>query len=211
MGRLLNWQCSQTSFAGRRKYERRAPKNRVGLKKFPRTKRRKHGAYSVFGLRYGCCEREIRRAYHRLSLQFHPDKHPTASHQKKGALTKKMAELNEAYRMLMDDESRDEYDVDTFGASSSTLRVREHRRRLAPPARRIVSAMSVWRKNKKLRRRHRKKARVCEIVSVKHPNANNRSVKSLASSLVVAKRSASERAKDRRKGPFFVIEKKAIG
>lgn len=196
---------SQTDYRGRRRYCRRSCPNVSRKQKFPVTKRRKFGAYSLFGLEYGASVKSIRAAYKRLCLAFHPDKHAGASPQKLASVLKKMKEITAAYRMLIDEDERDEYDEETFGASTSTLRVRAHRRRLTPPARQVVSAMSVWRE-KPSRKRSKKVAG--ELVAVKFPNSNNRHVKSFYSQLLVMKRNRIERSKDHRKGPFVVVEKK---
>lgn len=205
MPREMYWVGSQTDYRGPRRYCRRSCPNVSGKKKFPVTKRRKFGAYSLFGLEFGASVKSIRAAYKRLCLAFHPDKHAGASPQKMASVEKKMKEINAAYRMLIDEDGRDEYDEETFGASTSTLRVRAHRRRLTPPSRQVVSAMSVWREKTS---RNRLKNVAGDLVAVKFPNINNKHVKTCYSQLLVIKRRTEERSKDHRKGPFVVVEKK---
>ena len=62
--------------------------------------------YEVLGIATNASAEEIRRAYHRLAFQCHPDRHQEAE----GA-HKKMQEINEAYVILSDPIKRREYDV----------------------------------------------------------------------------------------------------
>ena len=64
------------------------------------------GYYEVLGLAPNASAEEIRRAYHMLAFQCHPDRH-----QESGESHKKMQEINEAYAILSDPIKRREYDV----------------------------------------------------------------------------------------------------
>src|SRR5262249_56838278 len=67
------------------------------------TKRRDY--YEVFGVRRGASAEEIKRAYRKLAIKFHPDKNPDDSHAEE-----KFKELGEAYDVLMDADKRAAYD-----------------------------------------------------------------------------------------------------
>ncbi|CAI9097270.1 OLC1v1033655C1 [Oldenlandia corymbosa var. corymbosa] len=61
--------------------------------------------YKVLGVDRSASQREIQKAFHKLSLQYHPDKN-----KKKGA-QEKFAEINNAYEILSDEEKRKNYDL----------------------------------------------------------------------------------------------------
>lgn len=62
--------------------------------------------YGVLGIAPNASGEEIRRAYHRLAFQCHPDRHQEAEE-----AHKRMQELNEAYAILSDPIRRREYDI----------------------------------------------------------------------------------------------------
>jgi len=61
--------------------------------------------YDTLGVRKTASEQDIKRAYRRLALEFHPDKN-------KGSLSaeRKFKEISEAYQVLSDEAKRREYD-----------------------------------------------------------------------------------------------------
>ncbi|KAM0991522.1 hypothetical protein ACFX2I_009894 [Malus domestica] len=61
--------------------------------------------YKVLGVERNASQREIQKAFHKLSLQYHPDKNKS-----KGAQAK-FAEINNAYEILSDEEKRKNYDM----------------------------------------------------------------------------------------------------
>ncbi|KAM5560475.1 dnaJ protein ERDJ3A [Rosa sericea] len=61
--------------------------------------------YKVLGVERNASQREIQKAFHKLSLQYHPDKNKA-----KGAQAK-FAEINNAYEILSDEEKRKNYDM----------------------------------------------------------------------------------------------------
>jgi molecular chaperone DnaJ len=65
----------------------------------------KRDYYEVLGVEKGASADEIKRAYRRLALKYHPDKNPD----NKGAETK-FKECAEAYEVLSDSEKRQRYD-----------------------------------------------------------------------------------------------------
>ncbi|KVI11485.1 dnaJ protein ERDJ3A isoform X1 [Cynara cardunculus var. scolymus] len=61
--------------------------------------------YKVLGVEKDASQRQIQKAFHKLSLQYHPDKNKN-----KGA-QEKFAEINNAYDILSDEEKRKNYDM----------------------------------------------------------------------------------------------------
>ncbi|KAL5710116.1 hypothetical protein ACHQM5_020720 [Ranunculus cassubicifolius] len=61
--------------------------------------------YKVLGVERTASQREIQKAFHKLSLKYHPDKNKS-----KGA-QEKFAEINNAYDILSDEEKRKNYDM----------------------------------------------------------------------------------------------------
>ncbi|TEU15941.1 MAG: J domain-containing protein [Dehalococcoidia bacterium] len=62
--------------------------------------------YEILGVAPNASTEEIKRAYHRMAFQCHPDRH-----QETEEAHKKMQEINEAYAVLTDPTKRREYDV----------------------------------------------------------------------------------------------------
>jgi curved DNA-binding protein len=65
--------------------------------------------YDVLGVSKNASDEEIKRAYRKLAMKFHPDKNPN-----KKEAEERFKEINEAYAVLSDKEKRKQYD--TFGA-----------------------------------------------------------------------------------------------
>ncbi|XP_030537262.1 dnaJ protein ERDJ3A [Rhodamnia argentea] len=61
--------------------------------------------YKVLGVEKNASQREIQKAFHKLSLQYHPDKNKN-----KGA-QEKFSDINNAYEILSDEEKRKNYDL----------------------------------------------------------------------------------------------------
>jgi curved DNA-binding protein CbpA len=64
------------------------------------------GYYEVLGVEPNASAEEIKRAYHMLAFQCHPDKN-----RKSEEANRKMQEINEAYAVLSDPIKRREYDL----------------------------------------------------------------------------------------------------
>ncbi|KAL9315298.1 hypothetical protein ACSQ67_016299 [Phaseolus vulgaris] len=61
--------------------------------------------YKVLGVDKNASQREIQKAFHKLSLQYHPDKNKAKSAQEK------FSQINNAYEILSDEEKRKKYDM----------------------------------------------------------------------------------------------------
>ena len=62
----------------------------------------KHKCLSILGIEDGASQEDIKKAYKKLALKYHPDKQdPTASVEEKQAAETKFKELAEAYDLLM--------------------------------------------------------------------------------------------------------------
>src|ERR1700736_965915 len=66
---------------------------------------KKRDYYEVLGVERGASEEELKKAYRRLAVQFHPDSNPGANHAEE-----RVKELNESYQVLSDAERRAQYD-----------------------------------------------------------------------------------------------------
>ncbi|HUL62279.1 MAG TPA: J domain-containing protein [Methanocella sp.] len=67
--------------------------------------------YDVLGVRREDDGEAIKQAYHRLALEYHPDKNPTPE------AAERMKQINEAYRVLGDPALKAEYDLKTMAAA----------------------------------------------------------------------------------------------
>src|SRR2546422_10051038 len=65
----------------------------------------KRDYYEVLGVERTAAAEEIKRAYRKLAVKFHPDKNPNDPHAEE-----KFKELGEAYDVLMEPEKRAAYD-----------------------------------------------------------------------------------------------------
>ena len=55
-------------------------------------------------------EKEIKKAYHKLSKKYHPDKQHGKTEEEKAEAEQKMKELNEAQEVLLDKNKRQKFD-----------------------------------------------------------------------------------------------------
>ncbi|OPY26652.1 MAG: chaperone protein DnaJ [Methanocella sp. PtaU1.Bin125] len=77
--------------------------------------------YDVLGVSRDSGLEEIKQAYHRLAMEYHPDKNPSP----RAAET--MKQINEAYRILSDPALRDDYDKRFSHASGGNVYSRWYR------------------------------------------------------------------------------------
>lgn len=66
--------------------------------------------YSVLGISKSAKDEEIRKAYTKLALEYHPDRHSTKSEKEREMMSSKFREVKEAYDTLSDPEKRRNYD-----------------------------------------------------------------------------------------------------
>jgi len=66
----------------------------------------KRDYYEILGVSKSATEAELKSAYRKLALQWHPDKHPTDKKQAE----EKFKEINEAYQVLSDSKKKQAYD-----------------------------------------------------------------------------------------------------
>ncbi len=74
--------------------------------------------YEVLGVKVDASQEEIREKYRVLVNLYHPDKH--ANNPLRELAEQKMKEINEAYEVLSDQDSRRQYDSGGFGDSSQS-------------------------------------------------------------------------------------------
>ena len=65
----------------------------------------KRDYYEVLGVNKGSSDAEIKKAYHKLAMKYHPDKNPGDK-----TAEEKFKEINEAYEILSDPDKKDKYD-----------------------------------------------------------------------------------------------------
>ena len=66
--------------------------------------------FSILGIATSATEREIRRQYRRLSLEFHPDKVSSDSNKTKEEIESHYIEITKAYKSLTDEATRKNYE-----------------------------------------------------------------------------------------------------
>ncbi|CAM8962253.1 unnamed protein product [Rhodiola kirilowii] len=66
--------------------------------------------YEILGLTRKATKGEIKEAFKKLAMKFHPDKHSGSSKAVKEGATMRFKQVSEAYEVLMDDRKRVEYD-----------------------------------------------------------------------------------------------------
>jgi molecular chaperone DnaJ len=65
--------------------------------------------YQILGVEKNATQNQIRKAYYKLSLKYHPDKNPAGE--------EKFKELVEAYAVLSDSDRKKNYDAGGDGSS----------------------------------------------------------------------------------------------
>src|SRR3954453_19050127 len=66
--------------------------------------------YDILGIDRKSSEKEIKSAYHKLAVKWHPDKWVGKSEAEKKIAEEKMKEVNQAYEVLSNSEKRQNYD-----------------------------------------------------------------------------------------------------
>ncbi|KAL2900719.1 Chaperone protein dnaJ 72 [Bienertia sinuspersici] len=67
--------------------------------------------YKVLGVTKAASKQEIKEAYRKLAIQFHPDKHAQSSKSAKDFATLKFKQVSEAYEVLIDERKRAAYNL----------------------------------------------------------------------------------------------------
>ena len=62
--------------------------------------------YNILGVDFNAIQSEIKKAFHKKAMEYHPDRNAGF----KDEAEKKMKEINEAYKILSDENKRREYD-----------------------------------------------------------------------------------------------------
>lgn len=70
----------------------------------------KRDYYEVLGISKDSSEAEVKKAYHKLALKYHPDRYAGKPESEKKAAEEKFKEINEAHSVLSDKEKRQNYD-----------------------------------------------------------------------------------------------------
>ena len=66
--------------------------------------------YKVLGVDESASSKEIKRAYKKLALRYHPDKMTGKSEEERAEAEKIFKEAMEAYEILVDEDTRERYD-----------------------------------------------------------------------------------------------------
>jgi DnaJ family protein B protein 4 len=66
--------------------------------------------YKILGVKKGCGVKEIKNAYRKMAMRWHPDKHTNSSETNKKKAEDTFKEINQAYEILSDPEKRTKYD-----------------------------------------------------------------------------------------------------
>ncbi|CAI0459980.1 unnamed protein product [Linum tenue] len=67
--------------------------------------------YKVLGVHRSATKSEIKEAFRRLAVQFHPDKHSQSSGQVRDSAALRFKQISEAYQILIDDRKRADYNI----------------------------------------------------------------------------------------------------
>ena len=70
----------------------------------------KRDYYEVLGVAKDASEADIKKAYRKAAMKYHPDKFSNASEKEKKEAEEKFKEVNEAYQVISDKEKRAQYD-----------------------------------------------------------------------------------------------------
>ncbi|XP_030453151.1 chaperone protein dnaJ 72 [Syzygium oleosum] len=73
--------------------------------------------YKVLGLQRSATKEEIKEAFRKLAMRYHPDKHSRSSEAVRDDAVRRFKQLSEAYEVLADDRKRADYNSRSRGGS----------------------------------------------------------------------------------------------
>jgi len=76
--------------------------------------------YEILGVTKKCSDEDIKKAYRKLAMKWHPDKHVHDSEKDKAFAEETFKEINRAYEILGDPEKRKKYDLSDCNSFSNT-------------------------------------------------------------------------------------------
>ena len=71
----------------------------------------KKDLYAILGVSQGANENEIKKAYKKAALKYHPDKQASKGEKEREAAIAQFKSINEAYEVLSDPEKKKKYDL----------------------------------------------------------------------------------------------------
>lgn len=180
------------------------------------SRRRPFGYYSLFGLDSSASRLHLKRRFTELVAKNQYDRlqaeHDNASEQKKGALTKQLSQLREAFETLSDAKKRALYNKQfALTLNSSTARSRERRQRISETTRQVEHSLDVARKKLQNQTFYSRSGTAAQTAAAKRKKQCKRNVSSRSQVIrsndhwQVFRRSDSERLRDRRLGPFLAV------
>ena len=86
-------------------------KSRIKKAKVALKRAGKKDLYAILGVSQGADENEIKKAYKKAALKYHPDKQATKSEKDREAAIAQFKNINEAYEVLSDAEKKKKYDL----------------------------------------------------------------------------------------------------
>uniref|UniRef100_A0A7R9YLX9 J domain-containing protein n=1 Tax=Diacronema lutheri TaxID=2081491 RepID=A0A7R9YLX9_DIALT len=112
---ILNEQFDEATheYNAIREVDESSKEAREGLQLIDKLKRRalQVDHYKILGVGRSATEREIKRAYHKAAVRYHPDKYVAKNDADAAAADAKFKEIARAYEVLGDEELRRKYDL----------------------------------------------------------------------------------------------------
>lgn len=93
--------------------------------------------YAIFGIPQTASKDEIKKAYRKLAIKYHPDRNPGLSEAEKKALESRLKEINNMKDILLNPKARRQYDREYFAHQSAAEQLKQETERLARDAQRM--------------------------------------------------------------------------